>query len=339
MARIRIQELADNMGISRTTVWKALHNKGGISNELRKKILRQAEIEGIIRFDANNQPPRDDHRKSIAVAVSRMESSVFWMNIINHIAVELSRRDVDLVYTFLPSAMESADYRLPGTFNEVSGVIVLNVYDARLLRLLSELPIPKVFLDTVPEVPYYDLMGDLLLIEGREAVKSITCRLIEKNMKRLGFIGDPFYALTNADRLQGFNDALHENGIAPDPAFSLIKPINANLYNEEIGAFIDSLSVLPDAFVCASDFVAHCVLKALSETGRTLPENFTVTGFDNSAEFENTANKITTCDVQTATIGRRLARRLLFLLEFPEASHEVSYILSGVLFRGALKKP
>lgn len=339
MARIRIQELADNMGISRTTVWKALHNKAGISEELRKKILRQAKIEGIIHHEAPEVSDGNSHRKSFAVAVSRMESSVFWMNIINHIAVELSRHDVDLVYSFLPSAMESEDYRLPGTFNEVSGVIVLNVYDAHLLRLLSDLPMPKVFLDTVPELPYYELNGDLVLIEGRNAVKTITSRLIDKNMKRLGFVGDPFYALTNADRLQGFYDALNERGITPDPTFSLIKPIDANLYNEEIGAFISSLSELPDAFVCASDFVAHCVLKALSETGRALPENFTVTGFDNSAEFENTANKITTCDVQTATIGHRLARRLIFLLEFPEAAHEVSYILSDVLFRGLLHTP
>lgn len=331
MTHTRIQELAETMGVSRTTVWKALHNKRGISEELRKKILKQAEIEGIIHA-SDARISSDAGRKSFAVAVSRMESSVFWMNIINHIAVELSRHDVDLIYTYLPSSIEK-DYRLPGTFDGVSGVIVLNVYDAPLLKLLSDLPMPKVFLDTVPEMPYTSLKGDLVLIEGRNAVKQITNHLFEKGLSRLGFVGDPHYALTNSDRLLGFNDAHAEKGIPIDPAFSLTEQIDASRYTEVTRAFIDSLPCLPDAFVCASDFVAHLITKHVSDSGRPVPENFTVTGFDNSTEFENVSGRIITADVQTATIGRRLANRILFLSDFPEAQNEVSYIVTNVIFR------
>ncbi len=331
MAHIRIQELAESMGISRTTVWKALNNKSGISDDLKQKILKQAELEGIIP-PSRLHPDSANQRKSFAVAVSRMESSVFWMNIINHIAVELSRRDADLVYTYLPSTAESG-YHLPRTFDGVSGVIVLNVYDAPLLKLLSDLPCPKVFLDTVPEMPYSALNGDLVLIEGREAVKEITSALIDRGLTRIGFVGDPYYALTNKDRLLGFKDALLEKNIPFDPAFSLIKPINPSRYYEEIHEFLDALEIFPDAFVCTSDFVAHCITKYFSETGRKPEENFTVTGFDNSMEFENIAGKITTCDVQTHSIGRRLANRVLYLAEFPDSAREVSYILSKVIIR------
>ena len=96
---------------------------------------------------------------------------------------------------------------------------------------------------------------------------------------------------------------------------------------------MDSLEELPDAFVCVSDFVAHLIVRSLSESRRPVPEGFTVTGFDNSIEFENIANKITTVNVQTAAIGRRLANRILFLSDFPEASREVTYILSDIIFR------
>lgn len=336
MAHIRIQELADIMGISRTTVWKALHNKSGISDELRKKILKQAELEGIIPA-AEVRTQDNSQRRSYAVAVSRMESSVFWMNIINHIAIELSKHDADLVYTYLPASIEG-DYRLPGTFDGVSGVIVLNVYDARLLKLLSDLPAPKVFLDSVPELPAASLNGDLVLIEGRDAVCKITSHLLKKGLTRLGFVGDPNYALTNHDRLMGFYDAHNMLGLSADPALSLTKSINPSLYNEEIRAFLSALPHLPDAFVCASDFVAHLIMKQLSASGVQLPENFTVTGFDNSDEFENVARKITTADVQTANIGRRLANKILFLCEYPDTPHEVSYITSEVLIRDHFKK-
>ncbi len=331
MTHIRIQELAETMGVSRTTVWKALHNKPGISEELKKKILKQAEIEGIIHA-SDVRISSDNNRKTFAVAVSRMESSVFWMNIINYIAVELSRHDVDLIYSYLPSSIEK-DYRLPGTFDGVSGVIVLNVYDASLLKLISDLPMPKVFLDTVPDMPYTSLNGDLVLIEGRNTVKQITNHLFERGLSRLGFVGDPHYALTNSDRLQGFIDAHTEKGIPVNPAFSLTKQIDTSRYTEITREFIDSLPRLPDAFVCVSDFVAHLIVKHISDSGCAVPETFTVTGFDNSPEFENIAGKIITADVQTATIGRRLANRILFLSDFPEAQSEVSYIISNVIIR------
>ena len=109
-----------------------------------------------------------------------------------------------------------------------------------------------------------------------------------------------------------------------------------NRYREEIGDFLDHMSEIPDGFVCASDFVAQCVMHHLNETKRLLPERFELTGFDNSQEFESVAGKITTTDVQTHAIGRRLAQRILFLIDYPNTPSEVSYIMSSVMFRGSL---
>lgn len=106
------------------------------------------------------------HTRTVAVAVCRPESSLFWMQIIHQIAKDLSEHNVNLMYTYLPTNYK-AGYVLPEplTNGTVDGVIVLNTYSAPLLRLLSSLPIPKVFLDTVPSVPYNQLHGDLLIIE------------------------------------------------------------------------------------------------------------------------------------------------------------------------------
>lgn len=53
------------------------------------------------------------------------------------------------MYTYMPS-FYSEGYTLPASVKNVDGLIVLNIYDARLLHMLNELPLPKVFLDTVP---------------------------------------------------------------------------------------------------------------------------------------------------------------------------------------------
>lgn len=154
-----------------------------------------------------------------AVAVCRPESSVFWMQIIHQIAKDLSARGVNLMYTYLP-AEYTQGYTLPASLTDgsVEGVIVLNVYEPPVLQMLAALPLPKVYLDTVPAIPFDALHGDLLLIEGREPIRRITGRLLDRGCTRLGFVGDVNYALTNTDRYRGFLDAFAERGLTPDPA-------------------------------------------------------------------------------------------------------------------------
>ena len=64
----------------------------------------------------------------------------------------------------------------------------------------NTLNIPKVFLDTVPEVGNRALHGDLLLIEGYNTMYEITQSILERGITNIGFIGDIHYAITNKDR-------------------------------------------------------------------------------------------------------------------------------------------
>ena len=331
MGAISLQAFADSLGVSRITVWKALNNRPGVSDELRRKILDQAAQQGIIEAKRN---------RMLSVAVARPDSSPFWTRIIHYMAKELSRNEVDLLYTYLPGSIRP-DYVLPASLRDASGVVVLNVYDEKLLRLLAQMDIPKVFLDHVPSVPFSQLNGDLLLLEGRSSVAEITRRLLESGRRRLGFIGDIQYAQTNLDRYLGFCDAHRALGLAPDEAFLRTQPIpiDSESYSRQIGAWIDGMRELPDAIVCVSDYVAHLVQLRLQETDRPLPPGFVLTGFDNSSEHENIAGKITTVDVHSKALGQRLAWRLLFLVDHPYAGRETGSIATDVVFRGDLARP
>ncbi len=340
MKKVTIQDIADALGISRVSVGKVFTGREGVSDDLRSKIMSKAIEMGYNMptgfFDNEGALP-ESPQVTISVAVSRPETSVFWVNMIHEIAREASNSNANVMYTYLPKDA-SSDYELPSSLSDGStqAVVVLNVYDKNLLKKLSELPIPKVFMDTIASYPFETLNGDLVLIEGRSTVSKITNHLIKQGKKRIGFIGDINYAQTNFERYYGFKEAMKNSNLEIDDSICLTTPIGADTYKEEISSFLNSLTGMPEAFVCASDFVADIVCKALTENGYSIPDDIMVSGFDNQSDISYPV-PLTTANVNSENFGIRLARQALYRIQHPKAYRELIYICPEVIFRESTK--
>ena len=222
MKKVTIQDIADSLGVSRTTVWKVFSGKEGVSEELKDRIITKA-LEMDYLLPEGIEPLRHSEKRSadkplnIALAVSRPETSIFWMTIIHQIAKEFSDQNVNLVYTYLPSRVDK-DYVLPLSLTNgtTHGMIVMNVYNQQLLKLLSDCNIPKVFFDTAVSVPASELNGDVILMENYNSVFTLTEHLIDKGVKSFGFIGDIDYAKSNYERYEGFLKALYVHRLPVD---------------------------------------------------------------------------------------------------------------------------
>lgn len=335
MAKTTMQHLADVVGVSRITVWKALNNRPGVSEQMRRQIINTASE---LKYQAS-PAVEEGTRRTFSIVVSRPESSSFWMQIIHHIAKELDVHGINLMYTYMPTSYQEG-YVLPSSLSDdsIDGFIVLNVYDEKLLRLLAAKRMPAVYLDTIPSVKPQELNGSLVMIEGRTRVSDITSRLLASGHTKIGFVGDVDYAQTNADRYLGFVDAHRAARIAIDPALCMTGSISLKKHYEEIGRFLSELKQWPDAFVCPSDFIADFISRYMEETGRKIPDSFVITGFDNNPEYAHVAGKITTVHVATAALGKSLARKLMFHVDYPDAPNEVSYVATDILYRGGLEK-
>lgn len=343
MKRITMQDVANELNISRVTVWKVLNNQPGVSDVLVNQIYNKAREMGYFRQGQSGKGNSltaseaaemiDPAISTVSVVVSRPESALFWMNIIHQIAKELDKSGVNLMYTYLPSKM-TPGYTLPSslTNGSIQGMVVLNVYDFELINSLNDLKIPKVFLDMVADIPYDKVTGDLFLLEGRSCIRKITNEIIRRGRTEIGFIGDTHYAITNKERYEGYLDAMSQNQLKVNPELCLTGDIGIYTYREEIHAFLAGLKKLPQAIVCVSDYVAYFVLQYLNDHNYRVPEDIAISGFDASTEYPGIADRLTTVEVQTRNLGVRLAKQLLYRIQYPDTSTEVTYINSNIIY-------
>ena len=339
MKKTTMQDIADAIGISRISVWKAFHDYPGISARLKEEIFLKAKEMGYLKNNIPSMLPSDQKKEAeptVSVIVSRPDSSKFWMDIIHQIAKELNKYNINLMYTYVPTQRKD-NYQLPAilTSGQIAGAIVLNVNDPEMTKLINQLDIPLIFLDIPPQTKAENLKGDLVLIEGRSATQRLTAHILAKGCSRVGFIGDIHYAQTNFERYHGYLDAMADYSLKVDPAICLTDPINIYRYEEEIHAFLKNLKSMPEAFVCVSDFVAQYVESYLSANGYSIPGDLIMTGFDGRKEYSNVADMLTTALVQTDNLGKRLADQLLFRMKYPASAYAVTYVLSELIFKAS----
>lgn len=336
MEKVTMKDIADALNISRVTVSKAFNNQAGVSDALRETIFDKARELGYTKLpyqaQTGRQAPAAQEERTVALVVSRPESSFFWTGIIHRMAQELSEYNINLMYVYVPSTF-TRDFVLPSVLfgSTLSGIAVVNVYDPVILGMVNDLPLPKVFLDTIPTLTDRKLNGDLLLIEGYRTEAEITESLILDGHKEIGFIGDINYAQTNKERYLGYRESMDRYKLPIRPEYCCIDSMGVFSYEKEIYAYLDGLSQWPTSFVCVSDYVAHFVQQYLSDHQQKLPHPVVLTGFDNTDEYTNVSGRITTANVPTGLLGKRMALQLLFRTNHPDAPDELTFIKPSII--------
>ncbi|MCZ4151905.1 LacI family transcriptional regulator, partial [Escherichia coli] len=99
--------------------------------------------------------------------------------------------------------------------------------------------------------------------------------------------------------------------------------------NERVAA----LESLPSAYVCANDFIAVELIKALKAREVTVPEDIVVCGFDNAPESRIIEPPLTTVHIYSNEMGIKAAEMLLSRIDNPEQPYQVSHIATKPIIR------
>lgn len=342
--RVTIQDIADELGLSRNTVSKALNNGDGLSDATRKRVIQKAMEMGYRQLVYVNEflaaQTADTQATGRLDKNAPHEIALFSNNFLSgsHFAplmLDAFQNEISsLGYTLSMHRINDdhlGEMRLPVTFHQerVAAIICFEMFDYAYDLMLCKLGLPILFVDGPAKHDGNSLPADQLYMENCCGITQLTNKLLAAGKTRLGFIGrqhdhcNSFY-----ERYVAFRLAMLNAGVPVEERFCI--PENKE---PRIGAWLDKLDELPDAFLCANDFVALDALQALRARGYDVPRDLWLAGFDDSSESRVSMPTLTTVHIHTQTMAYTAVQLLRSRMCEPSLDYRSVYIETELICR------
>lgn len=188
--------------------------------------------------------------------------------------------------------------------NLIQGQSVLNNILARIIKS----NVPTVCVDYCDKDFYH--VG----IENYSAMKSVVSHLIEVHgFTKIDYLSGQEFNTDSQERLKAYCDALKEHGL-PVEEKRIFKGAFTNVFGQEATRqILESGEELPQAIVCATDWMALGARSVLMEYGIKIPEQIALTGFDNLFDARNAVPSMTTVDRDMHNVGEAVVDRIVKL--------------------------
>jgi LacI family transcriptional regulator len=225
---------------------------------------------------------------------------------------------------------------LPFNFNpeSVDGIICIEMFDKNYSQIICELGIPTLFIDSPNSHDNSLVNADILLMENYHSIYHITKTLINNGKTDISFVGDIYHCESFYERWKGYYSALLDSKIPFNTNNSIIENDKEPYGNPEwLGNKITQIPVLPQAFICANDFIAINVIKALKYKNISVPDDILVCGFDNSMESKIIEPHLTTVSIPSYEMGDIAANLLLSRIDNPPIPFRTIHIRTSPKFR------
>jgi DNA-binding LacI/PurR family transcriptional regulator len=335
--RVTINDIAKASGFSKTSVSFAFNDPTRISKETRNKILNIAESLGYVPDPvARNLSMRKVG--TIGFLVPQAISRVFLNPYMNQILLGIGEacQNQDYSLTVVPPLRGRIFDGVRSA--AVDGFITMGLHpEMKVVQLIRQRHIPFVTIDGTPsdEIPgvnthdedsAYDMMSHILSFGHRDI--AIFALEYARGTE------DDVYTGARDWRLNGFQRALRERGIEGE----LI--IDAETSLEGGRAAVATMferrgGKLPSAIACMSDISAIGAISELKDRGCNVPDDISVTGFDDIPESSLISPRLTTISQPGFDIGNRSASMLFSLLEEKKPENHI-YFDSPYLQRDSL---
>jgi len=301
---MKLEQVARRARVSTATVSRVLNNSGLVKNTTRARVLRVIEE---LRYSPNlhARSLAGGRSRTIGVIVSNIENP-FFLDIYKAVEEGAHSAGYELI-------MANTDYSSERLVTSVRLMIgrrvaglaaIVSEMDADLIEELNGNRIPVVFYDVGAPRPNITNIR----VNYRRGMEKLTSYLHSLGHRRVGFVGHHATLGPISERLRALLDAVGQyTGLEVETAADTDSLEGGRRAARALLATRPQLT----AIVCVNDLTAVGVLRELREKGLRVPDDVSVTGFDNVSLAQFCHPALTTVHIPRDEIGRTICECLM----------------------------
>lgn len=307
--KITIDDVARALGISKTTVSRAISGKGRIGDDTKNKVLDYIETHNY-RPNVMARALANQRTYNIGVVWPDDYNAVdlpFFQRIIIGMSEITSNYGYDIVVSLITGGDISGLKRIIDN-HKVDGIILTRTLvddiPARYLKM-SGIPFVVIGNTTYPDIVSVDN-------DNYSACKELTSILIAKGLKRLALIGGSTGHMITRNRRDGFFAAFEQVGIKPDESIIYLDIENLSKVS---GIVKELMHRNVDGVVCMDDNLAGEVIARCRDEHIRIPDDIRLASFYNSSILETAVPSVTSLNFNDRNLGAMAAKTLLDIID------------------------
>lgn len=310
-----IKDIANALGLSTSTVSRALRDSHEISIATKQLVLEYAT-----RINYHPNPIalslKEKRSRSIGVIVAEIANS-FFSQAINGIESVAKDKGYNVIISQTHESFEKELMTLQYLASRSIDGLLISVssgtQNLEHLKALHDRGFPIVFFDRIVE----DLQTHKVMVDNFRGAYDATLHLVNKGYKHIAVLAGSENLSISRERVAGYLEALAQSRMKPSKSMIRYSQF-AGLYIDEVEQSVNQLLKLrprPDAIFTASDKLTTNCMRVLKAKGLKIPEDMALVGFSNSDLIELLHPPLTVVRQPAFEMGQIATGMLLQLVE------------------------
>lgn len=297
-----LDEMAKELGVSKSTVSRALSGKGRIGSETRKKVMEFARRQEILDKYDKAAVTATGNLGVVLPADVYLNGGPYFQECILGICEAAAFMNHDVVITS-NTANDISGLRSLVEKKKVDGIILTrSLKDDRAVQYLTENGFPVGLTGICDE--------DIIQVDtdNQGAAEALTSLLIGRGYRKFALIIGNMDYTVNRSRYSGFNRAVFKNGLSPEMQF-----VHANLVKPDMvdSLISDMLSRKVECIICGDDIICTRIMSNLQAQGYRIPKDIGVASLYNSPNLDCFTPSVTAVNVSARQVGNMIARQMI----------------------------
>ena len=326
--KIRIKDIAEALHLSVSTVSKALNGAFDISRETKEEVLEYAKKNG---YKARDERLVVKKVRRLCVLYDNIDYST-QCNVIIPVSMSFANfarnNNFEIVQTPISSMRMSYDEFMAK--NDYVGAFIAGLnYKSSIIHEIQNTSYPTVLFDNNIEGNKISTIS----IENVNSIVKIVDLLYSLGHRKIGFIHGDKHSFISNERFAGYIIGQNIHDLEYNPNY-----VYYGEYSEQSGYDAGEFFAGSDvtAVICSSDLIAIGLIRGLEEKGISVPDDISVTGFDDLDVAKYVNPSLTTVKQNIDKIGEKAFNLLLNMLT--NRSGQRIVVTSDIIVRNSTAK-